>query len=76
MQKEIDVIEDDILKKYPLILEILLYDQTTKKNILWATDNYNYLGIKSHLLYLIFLIELYPLVVLPNINLYLTLLNF
>ncbi|PRM91239.1 restriction endonuclease subunit M [Arcobacter cryaerophilus gv. occultus] len=44
MQKEIDVIEDDILKKYPLILEILLYDQTTKKNILWATDNYNYLG--------------------------------
>lgn len=44
MQKEIDVIEDDILKKSPLILEILLYDQTTKQNILWATDNYNYLG--------------------------------
>ena len=44
MQKEIDVIEDDILKKSPLILEILLYDQTTNQNILWATDNYNYLG--------------------------------
>ncbi|MDN5053939.1 hypothetical protein [Aliarcobacter butzleri] len=44
MQKEVDIIEDDILKKFPLILEILLYDQTTKQNILWATDNYNYLG--------------------------------
>lgn len=44
MQKEVDIIEDNILKKYPSILDILLLDQTTKQNIYWATDNYEYLG--------------------------------
>ncbi|MCD6654209.1 MAG: hypothetical protein LT067_05530 [Sulfurovum sp.] len=46
MSKEVDIIEDDILKKYPKVLDILLYDQTTKKNIFWATDNYQHLGEK------------------------------
>lgn len=44
MQGEIDIIEDDILKRYPKVLDILLLDQTTKQNILWATDNYQDLG--------------------------------
>jgi len=44
MPNEIDIIEDDILNKYPQVLDILLYDQTTKQNIFWATDNYEHLG--------------------------------
>jgi len=48
MQREIDIIEDDILKKYPEVLNILLCDQTTKQNIFWATDNYQYLGDGYH----------------------------
>jgi hypothetical protein len=44
MQKEVDIIEDNILIKYPKVLDILLYDQTTKQYILWATDNYQHLG--------------------------------
>ena len=38
--ENIDIKENDILKKYPKILEILLMDRTTSKNILWMTDNY------------------------------------
>ena len=44
MQIIIDIREDDILKKYPKVLDILLYNQTTCQNIFWATDNYNHLG--------------------------------
>jgi len=44
MQRVIDIREDDILKKYPKVLDIILLDQTTKLNIFWATDNYNHLG--------------------------------
>jgi hypothetical protein len=44
MQKEVDIIEDKILNKYPNILDILLRDQTTNQNIFWATDNYEHLG--------------------------------
>lgn len=44
MQNEIDIIEDNILKKYPKVLDTLLLDQTTKQNIFWATDNYHHLG--------------------------------
>ena len=32
--------EADILEQYPAILEILLQDRTTKKNIIWGTANY------------------------------------
>ncbi len=42
--KEIDILEDEILEKYPEVLDILLKDQTTQKNIIWATNNYEYLG--------------------------------
>lgn len=44
IQKVVDIIEDNILVKYPDILDILLCDQTTKRNIFWATDNYEHLG--------------------------------
>lgn len=46
MDVEIDILENDIIEKYPEVLEILLYDHTTKKNIFWATNNYNELGRK------------------------------
>ncbi len=39
-----DVLENDIRKQYPAVLETLLIDRTTKKNIFWATDNYQHLG--------------------------------
>ena len=44
MQNEVDIIEDDILKKYPKVLDTLLFDHTTKQNIFWATNNYEHLG--------------------------------
>ncbi len=46
LEPKIDIIEDDILRKYPQILGVLLKDQTTGKNIFWATDNYQNLGKK------------------------------
>ena len=44
MQVEIDILENDILEKYPEVLDILLRDHTTQQNIFWATDNYQELG--------------------------------
>lgn len=44
MQTDIDILENEILKQYPEVLEILLRDHTTQKNIFWATDNYEQLG--------------------------------
>ena len=42
----IDVNEDDINKQNPKLLSILLFDRTTKKNILWGTDDYQDFGIE------------------------------
>ncbi|OYU93829.1 MAG: restriction endonuclease subunit M [Bacteroidetes bacterium B1(2017)] len=44
MQVVIDILENELIEKYPDILVILLRDQTTQKNIFWATDNYEHLG--------------------------------
>lgn len=44
MRTGIDISENEIAKQYPDVLDILLRDHTTKKNIFWATDNYAYLG--------------------------------
>lgn len=44
MQAEVDILENDILEQYPEVLEILLRDHTTQKNIFWATENYQELG--------------------------------
>ena len=40
----IDVKEDDLLLADFEILNILLYDHSSKKNIIWATDNYQKYG--------------------------------
>ncbi len=45
MIKAIDIKENSILKQNVLLLDILLKDWTTGKNIFWATDNYEHLGI-------------------------------
>ena len=34
----IDVNENELYKKYPRVLDLLLSDNTTRKNIIWATD--------------------------------------
>lgn len=44
MRTGIDILENELLEKYPQVLETLLFDRTTQKNIFWATDNYEYLG--------------------------------
>ncbi len=44
MQVVIDILENELIEKHPDILDILLRDQTTQKNIFWATDNYDHLG--------------------------------
>lgn len=44
MRTEIDILENEIIEQYPGVLEILLRDHTTQKNIFWATDNYEHLG--------------------------------
>lgn len=43
-QASIDILENDILEKYPEVLDILLRDHTTQQNIFWATDNYQEFG--------------------------------
>lgn len=44
MSDEVDIRENNIFKLYPGILEMLLKDHTTQKNIFWATDSYTSLG--------------------------------
>ncbi|GEM55762.1 restriction endonuclease subunit M [Flavobacterium branchiophilum NBRC 15030 = ATCC 35035] len=44
MQVVIDILENELIEKYPDILAILLRDQTSQKNIFWATDNYEHFG--------------------------------
>ncbi len=44
MQIGIDILENEIIEKYPDVLSILLRDHTTQKNIFWATENYSHLG--------------------------------
>lgn len=44
MKNKIDISEDEILKNYTKVLDILLLDHSTKKNIIWGTKNYEHLG--------------------------------
>ncbi|MCM4172452.1 restriction endonuclease subunit M [Arenibacter sp. TNZ] len=55
MCNKIDILENEILEKYPDVLDVLLRDHTTHKNILWATNNYDSLGISYS-----FKSEIYP----------------
>jgi hypothetical protein len=42
----IDILENELVAQYPDVLEILLRDHTTQKNIFWATNNYEHLGVQ------------------------------
>lgn len=44
MRTGIDILESEIIEKYPNVLDILLRDRTTNKNIFWATNNYKHIG--------------------------------
>lgn len=44
MRTGIDILENELIEKYPHVLDTLLVDQTTQKNIFWATRNYEHLG--------------------------------
>jgi hypothetical protein len=44
MRTGIDILENELVEKYPQVLDSLLFDRTTGKNIIWATDNYKHLG--------------------------------
>ena len=44
MMNAVDILENEILELSEEILEILLRDHTSKKNIFWGTDNYENLG--------------------------------
>lgn len=44
MCAQVDILENEILEKYPDVLDALLRDHTTQRNILWATNNYKDLG--------------------------------
>lgn len=41
---KLDVIEEDIQQYERALLNVLLYDRTTRKNIIWATNHYSELG--------------------------------
>lgn len=43
-----DIITAEIEKEYPDVLDILLEDRSTKKNIVWGTDNYKMNGKGYH----------------------------
>ena len=44
MEEKVDILENDLLEKYPGVLRILLLDQSSGQNIIWATENYKPLG--------------------------------
>lgn len=43
---DIDINEKSLYEKYPTILDLLLLDNTTKKNIIWATNSYKRRGYR------------------------------
>lgn len=45
IENTIDIMEEDILKLGRPVLETLLKDRTTRKNIIWGTDDYLELGM-------------------------------
>jgi len=40
----IDILENELIEKYPHVLDTLLLDRTSQLNIFWATDNYKHIG--------------------------------
>lgn len=47
IDNQVDIKENELLHHYPNLLEILLIDRTSGKNIIWATDNYSHKGYKE-----------------------------
>ena len=45
---DIDINEKSLYEKYPAILDLLLLDNTTNKNIIWATESYKRHVYKFH----------------------------
>lgn len=45
MTNRIEIKENTLLHADAALLDLLLYDNTTKRNIIWATDNYEKFGI-------------------------------
>lgn len=43
---DIDINEKSLYEKYPTILDLLLLDNATKKNIIWATNSYKRRGYR------------------------------
>lgn len=43
---DIDINEKSLYKKHPVVLDLLLLDNTTKKNIIWATNSYKRRGYR------------------------------
>ena len=48
VNKEIDFNEPLMLAEHPNILDVLLSDRSSKKNIKWCTDNYSRIGIHQN----------------------------
>lgn len=46
MRTGIDILENELIEKYPHVLDTLLLDHTTQQNIFWATENYEHIGEK------------------------------
>ncbi len=71
MRTGIDILENELVEKYPQVLDSLLFDHTTGKNIIWATDNYEHLGDSYSYHYQI-LLELitgdYGSIIMPRIH--------
>lgn len=71
-EEKIDILEDKILSFSPRVLKVLLEDKTTKRNILWATDDYfNIYGdgfAKDQEIYEDFISGLYNMVIQPRIE--------
>jgi len=44
LRTKIDILENEIVQEYPGVLDILIRDHTSQKNIFWATENYEHLG--------------------------------
>lgn len=44
MRTAIDILENELIEKYPHVLDTLLLDHTRQQNIFWATDNYKHIG--------------------------------
>ncbi|MCR5136031.1 MAG: restriction endonuclease subunit M [Oscillospiraceae bacterium] len=40
----LDVVEEEIQQYERALLDVLLFDRSSRKNIIWATDSYEYLG--------------------------------